>query len=62
LWLISNRYDVPAKSIIKWNHLFNAIKGLQIGQKLIIWHEKSAFLPLALFLATALFTLPGPEL
>jgi membrane-bound lytic murein transglycosylase D len=28
---------VPAKSIIKWNHLFNAIKGLQIGQKLIIW-------------------------
>lgn len=37
LWLISNRYDVPAKSIIKWNHLFNAIKGLQIGQKLIIW-------------------------
>jgi membrane-bound lytic murein transglycosylase D len=35
--VISNRYDVPAKSIIKWNHLFNAIKGLQIGQKLIIW-------------------------
>jgi membrane-bound lytic murein transglycosylase D len=37
LWLISNRYDVPAESIIKWNHLSNTTKGLQIGQKLMIW-------------------------
>lgn len=37
LWLISNCYDVPVESIIKWNHLFNATKGLQIGQKLMIW-------------------------
>lgn len=37
LWLIANRYDVPVDSIIKWNHLVNATKGLQIGQKLMIW-------------------------
>ena len=37
LWLISNRYDVPVESIIKWNNLSNTTKGLQIGQKLIIW-------------------------
>ncbi|SMM98200.1 Membrane-bound lytic murein transglycosylase D precursor [uncultured Candidatus Thioglobus sp.] len=37
LWLISNRYSVPSDSIIKWNHLSNATKGLQIGQVLIIW-------------------------
>ncbi|KAA0446406.1 MAG: LysM peptidoglycan-binding domain-containing protein, partial [Candidatus Thioglobus sp.] len=37
LWVISNRYDVPMDSIIKWNHLSNATKGLQIGEKLLIW-------------------------
>ncbi|SMN10681.1 Membrane-bound lytic murein transglycosylase D precursor [uncultured Candidatus Thioglobus sp.] len=37
LWLISNRYSVPSDSIIKWNHLSNATKGLQIGQVLVIW-------------------------
>ncbi|WXT99670.1 MAG: Cell division suppressor protein YneA [Catillopecten margaritatus gill symbiont] len=37
LWVISNRYDVPIDSIIKWNHLSNATKGLQIGKKLVIW-------------------------
>lgn len=37
LWVISNRYDVPVDSIIKWNHLSNATKGLQIGKQLIIW-------------------------
>ncbi|SMN15280.1 Membrane-bound lytic murein transglycosylase D precursor [uncultured Candidatus Thioglobus sp.] len=37
LWLIANRYDVPVNSIIKWNHLANATKGLQIGKKLMIW-------------------------
>lgn len=37
LWVISKRYDVPVDSMIKWNHLSNAKKGLQIGQKLDIW-------------------------
>ncbi len=39
LWLIANRYNVPVDSIIKCNHLSNATKGLQIGQKLIIWQS-----------------------
>ncbi|RUA05905.1 MAG: lytic transglycosylase [Gammaproteobacteria bacterium] len=37
LWVISNRYGVPVDSIIKWNYLSNATKGLQIGKKLVIW-------------------------
>lgn len=37
LWVISNRYNVPVNSIIKWNHLSNATKGLQIGKNLVIW-------------------------
>lgn len=37
LWLIANRYNVPIEYIIKWNHLVNAVKGLQIGQELMIW-------------------------
>lgn len=37
LWTISNRYEVPVDNIIKWNHLSNGVKSLQIGQKLIIW-------------------------
>jgi hypothetical protein len=35
------------------------LKKWQAGREIF---QKSAFLPLALFLATALFTLPGPEL
>jgi len=42
LWVISNRYDVPVDSIIKWNHLSNSIKGLQIGKKLVIWQVQKA--------------------
>ncbi len=37
LWLISNSYNVPIESIVKWNDLINITKGLQIGKKLIIW-------------------------
>lgn len=37
LWLISNRYEVPVDNIIKWNHLADATKNLQIGQELMIW-------------------------
>jgi len=37
LWLISNRYEVPVNSIIKWNHLVDATKNLQVGQELMIW-------------------------
>lgn len=37
LWIIANKYSTHIDNIIKWNHLTNAIKGLQIGQKLIIW-------------------------
>ncbi|MBE8190544.1 MAG: LysM peptidoglycan-binding domain-containing protein, partial [Candidatus Thioglobus sp.] len=37
LWLIANQYSARVDDIIKDNHLTNATKGLQIGQKLIIW-------------------------
>ncbi len=41
LWVIANQYNTRVNNIIKWNHLTNATRGLQIGQKLIIWQVKT---------------------
>ncbi|HIG89303.1 MAG TPA: LysM peptidoglycan-binding domain-containing protein [Candidatus Thioglobus sp.] len=38
LWKISNKYDTPIKSIIKWNHL-SRTEPLKIGKKLVIWRS-----------------------
>lgn len=37
LWAIADQYNTNIHSIISWNHLTNATKALQIGQKLVIW-------------------------
>jgi len=41
LWDISRRYKVTSKDIAKWNK-FPSKQALQLGQKLIIWKQKSS--------------------
>jgi len=39
LWLISRKYQVSIKSLIKWNHLKHS-EPLKIGKKLVIWQPR----------------------